>query len=164
MTFSTKTTWVVVADEAIARILVRSDADGVLEPVEELTHPDAHAHNADLRHDALGQRTGGSPPASGHGNQPSRRGASSATASAGEDEKHLEAEKFAREIAAWLLTAWQQKRYAELHIVAAPRLLGLLRKFMSPQVAGTLKQQLSKDWVHMSNDDITGRLFGSSAS
>src|SRR5215217_4799589 len=47
-----KTIWVVVADEAIARILCMPQKGGQLEPVEELTDPTAHASGSDLRRDA----------------------------------------------------------------------------------------------------------------
>ena len=38
-----KNTWVVVADEAIARILAGPSDTGELDSVEEITDPDAHA-------------------------------------------------------------------------------------------------------------------------
>lgn len=45
---NTKSIWVVVADEAIARFLRWPDRGDELEPVEELTDPAAHATGADL--------------------------------------------------------------------------------------------------------------------
>ena len=74
-----KKTWIVVADEAIARLL---EVDGrVLKPVEELTDPDAHAKASEMRNDAHGRR----------GN--------SITTSAGEAELHQEGQRFARQVA-----------------------------------------------------------------
>lgn len=144
------TIWVVVADEAIARILERSD-DGELEPVEEMTDAAAHAKGQDLRRDAVGRRAGSA--SGGLATQ------GNATASAGADERHLEADGFARRVAAYLETAMHRGLFDELRLVAAPRFLGLLRKQLHPEVAKRVTDSLDKDLVHMVNSDITARLF-----
>lgn len=146
------TIWVVVADEAIARILEWPETRDELQPVEELTDSDAHAKGMDLRRDAVGRRAGTGPGGSlgtqGH-----------ATESAGEDLRHREAETFARQVADHLGRAQQQGRFDELRIVAAPRFLGLLRKALSPQVARLVSDELNKDLVHLVNSEITTRVF-----
>lgn len=153
------TTWVVVADEAIARILQRSARHHPLTSVEELTDPDAHARGRDLRRDAEGRRAAGAT-AGSRQNTPHRlMPTANVTASAGEDEQHLEAEGFARQVAEHLQQALQQKYFDELRIVAAPRFLGLLRKALSPEVERTVVEEVNKDLVHMGNDEITRRLF-----
>lgn len=145
------TIWVVVADEAIARILERTEDGDELEPVEELTDPAAHAKGQDLRRDAVGRRA-----ASASGGLATQ---GNATASAGADERHLEADGFARRVAAHLETALHQGRYDELRLVAAPRFLGLLRKQLHPEVTKRVRESLDKDLVHMVNSDITARVF-----
>ena len=150
-----KTIWVVVADEAIARILSWPEVGDELEPVEELTDPAAHAKGSDLRDDARGRRAGNDGTAAGH----KLRGASSATAGAGLDEKHQEAEAFARRVALHLAQAQQQQRFDELLLVAAPRFLGLLRKAIAKPVAAAVTESLDKDLIHDSNRDLTQRLF-----
>jgi protein required for attachment to host cells len=155
-----KTTWVVVADEAIARILQRRQDGGDLEPVEEATDPDAHASGSDLRRDAAGRRSASAPAAGAQAHAPQRpRSATSVTASAGEGEQHLEAQAFARRVAQRLAEAFQQKRFDELRIVAAPRFLGLLRNSLDPQLADCVTQELDKDLVHLDNAEISRRLF-----
>ena len=54
-----KTTWVVVADEAIARILEKPAKGADLVPVEELTDPNAHAKESELHRGPHGRRAGG---------------------------------------------------------------------------------------------------------
>ncbi len=146
------TIWVVVADEAIARILERNVDTRELDPVEELTHAAAHARGQDLRRDAVGRRAGA-------GAAGSRGTPGNATASAGTDERHLEAAEFARRVAGHLEAAFHQRRYDELRLVAAPRFLGLLRKSLHPEVAKLVREALDKDLVHMVNSDITARVF-----
>lgn len=145
------TIWVVVADEAIARILARTDDGDELEPVEELTDAAAHAKGQDLRRDAQGRRAGTA--AGGLATQ------GNATASAGPDERHLEADGFARRVAAHLEAAFHRGDYDELRLVAAPRFLGMLRKRLHPEVAKRVREALDKDLVHMVNSEITARVF-----
>lgn len=148
------TIWVVVADEAIARILEWPETGDELVPVQELTDPDAHAKGADLRRDAVGRRAGSGPGGTlgtaGH-----------ATESAGEDLRHREAEGFAKQVAQHLHAALNEGRFDELRLVAAPRFLGMLRKALSPQVSRVVSDELNKDLVHMVNADITTRVFPS---
>jgi protein required for attachment to host cells len=151
--------WVVVADEAIARILQWPESGDELQPVEELTDPDAHASTSELRRDAYGRRAG----AAGQGDRQNSaqrlRSAATVTASAGEDEQHQEADAFARRLAVHLSHARQQKRFDELHIVAAPRFLGLLRKHLDPNVEADVREEVNRDFVHLGNREITERLF-----
>lgn len=137
----TKTTWLVVADEAIARILQYPKKGHELESVEEMTDPTAHASGTELRRDAHGRR------------------GESITASAGESAKHLQAENFAARLATRLNEALSQHRFEELRIAAAPRFLGLLRKALNPNVARTVTLELDKDLVQLSHDDLLHRCF-----
>ena len=151
--------WVLVADEALARILQRAEVGHELEDVEALTDPTAHDKEGDLHRDAFGRRSGSAT----HGarqNTPHRiRGTASVTSSAGEDQQHLEAQTFARRVAQHLAEALQQKRFDELRIVAAPRFLGLLRKELDAHVSATVSEELSKDLIHADNAELTRRLF-----
>lgn len=154
-----KTIWVVVADEAIARILCMPQKGGQLEPVEELTDPTAHASGSDLRRDAYGRRSGSATHQSRQNTPHRLQAVSSVTSSAGEQEQHVEAEQFAGHLAEHLDKAFRQKRYDELRIAAAPRFLGVLRKALSPQVSGVVTTELNKDLVHAQNDELTQRFF-----
>jgi len=132
--------WVLVADEAIARILEKP-VDGRLVPVEELTDPDAHAREAEFRHGPSGRR------------------GSSATVSAADAERHQHAQVFAERIADWLEERHREGRFAELHIAAAPRMLGYLRPSLAPTVAASVVRTLDKDLIHESEDALTRHLF-----
>jgi len=160
-----KTVWVLVADEALARILRWPDDGDELEDVEAITDPAAHAREGDFQRDAAGRRAASAPQGSRRGTPQHRlRGESSVTASAGEDETHLEAQAFARRVAAHLAEALRQKRFDELRIVAAPRFLGYLRKELDAHVKATVSDELSKDLIHEGNDALSKRLFGAQAA
>jgi protein required for attachment to host cells len=158
-----KNTWVVVADEAIARILAGTSDTGELHSVEEITDPDAHAKGAEFRHDAEGRRAGGTAHGAGQQGGARQSGQATVTSAAGEDDRHQEAGRFARRVADHLSEAWQQKRFDDLKLAAAPRFLGLLRKSLSPQVAQLVSESLDKDLVHLGNQDIAQRVLPAQA-
>lgn len=144
-----KTTWILVADEAIARILEKPRKLGAeLVPVEELTDPDAHAREGELHHGPHGRRTG-----AGGGGQ------SQATVSASDSERHQHAQLFAARIAQRLVERRREKRFDDLHLIAAPRLLGYLRKALHGEVTDVVVDSLDKDLIHESNADLARRLF-----
>ena len=118
-----KKIWVLVADEAIARILQWPGRGVELVPVEELTDPAAHAKGTEVNSDAFGRRSAGAP-AGVIGNAIQ----AGATASAGEDVQHRQADLFARTVAQRLDERLREQRFDELRVAAAPRFLGLLRR------------------------------------
>ena len=69
--------WVVVADEAIARILTTTEAPGTLDPVEALTDPAAHTKEGDLHVNDAGRRGGRVSREGGHGGPRSGAGRAS---------------------------------------------------------------------------------------
>src|SRR5262245_29489221 len=138
---SSGTTWVLVADEGLARFFRQRDSLADLEEVDTLTDAAARAQNADLRRDAHGRR----------GN--------SVTASAGEEALHIEAEQFARRVAVRLGEERRAGRFDTLRIVAAPRFLGLLRKALSPDVAGVVTSEMNKDLIHLDPRALSRQVF-----
>jgi protein required for attachment to host cells len=142
------TTWILVADEAIARILEKPRKGSELKPVEEFTDPDAHAREGELHNGPHGRRTG-----AGGGGKPQ------ATVSAGDSERHQHARLFAARIAQRLLECRREKRFDAIHIVAAPRLLGYLRHEFHAELSDVIVDTLDKDLIHESNADLMRRLF-----
>lgn len=142
------TGWVLVADEAIARILTtHDDTPGMLDALEALTDPAAHTKEGDLKTNDAGRR--GVPGTAGAG----------LTASAGDASRHQEARSFAKRVATHLADALRQKRYATLRIAAAPRFLGLLRQELDANVKAVVVQELDKELTHASDDDVARRFF-----
>lgn len=142
-----RTTWIVVADEGVARIFEIPGRDEDLVEIETLTFASARADAADLRRDAYGRRAGGGTLS---GSYP--------TTSAGEDELHREAELFARRLSQWLADARRANRFEALKIAAAPRFLGLLRKALDPQVAELVIEEQDKDLINLDRRTLTQRL------
>ena len=143
------TTWVLLADEGRARFLALTEPGSDLVDIEELTDAAAHADDADFRHDAFPRRGGGGD---------LRTGGDAIGASA-EDKLDHEAELFARRIAGHLAEARSKGRFERLHIAAAPRFLGRLRKALDPQVAKMVVDEVDKDLLQLNRREITRHLF-----
>jgi protein required for attachment to host cells len=141
---------VLVADEAIAKLMLLPGRGAELVEIQALADPSAHARESDLHRDAHGRRAGPSPNVVPVGH---------ATTSAGESEKHQRAARFAKEVAAALSQALREKRFERLRIVAAPRFLGLLRQAIGKDVAGAVEDELAKDLIHLDAAALTAHLF-----
>ncbi len=128
-------TWVVVADRSRARIFTAATPSSPLIEFEDLVHPEARAHERDLTSDRLGR--------SQHNVMGSAHGA-----------RDQQAYEFAREIADRLEHGRVGAEFEKLLIVAAPDLLGLLRKAMNPNVAKTIVHELDKNVTQQSPADI----------
>jgi len=149
-----QTNWLIVADEAVAHIFQWQGTSRRLEEVETLTHPAAHAQEADLHRDAQGRS------AQGRQSGGAATAMSSVTSSASLDAEHGEAIQFARRVAERLAEAQTQGRFKQLRLAAAPRFLGLLRQELSPQVTALVQDELDKDLVHESRADLERRFLG----
>lgn len=59
-----------------------------------------------------------------------------------------EAESCAKDICGYLLKARQEGRFDKLGLVAAPVFLGVLRKFLDPQLKAVESDEINKDYTH----------------
>ena len=129
-------TWVVVADRSRARIFCVETPKGPLVELVDLVHPEARAHERDLTSDRPGRSSDHhvlSPPHSA---------------------RDLQAYGFAREIAEKLENGRVSAQFEQLLIVAAPDLLGLLRKTMNANVAKTVVLEIDKNVTQHDAADI----------
>ena len=130
-------TWVVVADRSRARIFTVATPKGPLTELEDLVHPEARAHEA--RPDQ----------------RPSRPIHVSNVMGNEHGARDQQAHEFAREIAMRLESGRVEHRSSrQLIVVAAPDLLGMLRKTMNGNVAKTVVQEIDKNVTQRSPADI----------
>src|SRR5262245_174830 len=127
-------TWILVCDASRARLLVEQGRRRDISLLESFEHADSRAHGRDLTTEAPGRKPVGPVPAArvgGQGGAYGRPGAEPDT-----DPKDIEAQKFARELAARLDKGRSDHAYERLVIAAPPRFLGMLR--------GTLDDEVTK--------------------
>ncbi len=129
-------TWVVVADRSRARIFSIAKPNGPLMELEDLVHPEARAHERDLTTD----RPGRSPDHNALGNAHSAR-----------DEQ---AQEFVREISQRLEKGRVHGELERLLVIAAPDVLGMLRKTMNGNLAKLVTLEIDKNVTQQSPADI----------
>src|SRR4051812_29876359 len=96
--------WVVVCDASRARLFADGGIGKPLHPKDVLEHPDSRSRARDLMADATGRKPAG-PSAGGHyGGRSVSLGFGRVGVEPDTDPKEVEAEKFARELAALLAT------------------------------------------------------------
>jgi protein required for attachment to host cells len=135
--------WILVADASSARIFHRTSLHTDPSLVVELSHPEARAKTSDLVSDGPGSKSVGSD---------TRRAGVPQHSEAHDNER----ERFARAIADHLSD--EHDRFARLHLVVAPKLLGELRPLLKGTVADKLGEQISKDLVHLPVPELARRL------
>lgn len=146
------TTWIVAADAGRARIFEETDPTSPLRELEVLSNPAARLHDSEIHTDqgdpkAAGKsinNTGGPLPTSQY--QPNQT-----------PEEH-NAELFARQVLARLLEAKQQQRFDQLELIADPKFLGLLRKYMDPGLKSAVCQEINKDLTHSTGQQLKEQL------
>lgn len=140
-----ETTWVVVADQARARLFSAFDQNGSLEEVEDQANPEGRLHERDLKTDSPGRAfdsMGEGRHAMGKHHSP----------------KEQEAIRFAHEVAERLAAGLHDGAYRHLIISATPRFLGLLREALPEDVAECIVLELHKDLTALSTDEIRAHL------
>jgi protein required for attachment to host cells len=136
-------TWILIADGSRATLYEQSDSDATLRQLENWDNEGGRTSDHVAETDALGT--------SGGGSQPNAMGSQS-------DPKRHSQYDFARKLAHVLNE--QEKAYDHLIVVAPPKVLGDLRKQLSPHVQPKIIGEFHKDLTHVSAHDLPGHLTG----
>lgn len=129
-----KSTWIVVAESARARIFIMSGIGGKLQEVIDLSHPESRLHDAELSSDLPG-RTFDSQGQGRHGMEPAT------------DPKEREAQVFAAEIARHIERGRHEGNFDALVLIAPPKFLGRLRAELTKPARDALVGELDKNLV-----------------
>lgn len=139
-----KTQWIVIADAAAARFYARTP-NGELKRQGADYHDESRQHEGDLR-------TGGK----GEVHDSAGSGQHQADPQTRTSEKH--ADIFAKQVAAKLKSAHNDKAFDELVLVAAPSFLGHLRDKLDKNVADVVAETIDKDWTSHDDEQIARQL------
>jgi len=140
-----KPTWLIVADNSMARIFSTNMHKGPIDEVESISHDEARLHEQELTSDLPGRSNG--------------KGGAGRHAYADETSpKEQEDLNFARKIANHLDSARKSSKFKQLILVAAPGFLGNLRNLLTPQTKNLVSFELDKNLAHLSPDEIRRHL------
>ncbi len=138
-------TWILVADGAVARTYQPSADPKGLAAVRGGEFAAANLASRDIDADRPGQGFD-------RGGQGQRR-----MQPRTDSRRHAKAE-FARHLAEFLLREHQRQSYDNIVIVAPPKMLGDLRAALSPSVREVIRAEVSKDLVHLNEQDLMHHL------
>jgi protein required for attachment to host cells len=153
-----KTTWCLVCDASRAHLFRTKPPGRPYELIASFDHPEGRARVGDLVADANGRKpVGGSRGVGVVGSRPGgfhgRPGAEAET-----DPRDVEAQKFARDLAATLERGLDAHAYEALVLVAPPRFLGMVKATVSGQVAKRVEETIDKDLAAMEPREIERRV------
>ena len=140
-----KQTYVLVADGARARVFIAAQRKRVLQEIEDMVHPEGRLHARELTSDAPGRSH-------------DRKGQGRHSLEEPTDPKDAENLAFARRIANYFHDLHTREPEAGIVLVAAPELLGLLRKQFDATTMRAVEREVDKNLVQLSAAEISKRL------
>jgi len=136
-----KTNWVLVANQAKAQVFSSTRFTGSLKLIKTLSHEEGAAHPRDLTSDAPGRvhdRIG----FARHSMEPDT------------GVKEEGRRRFVKEVADWLEAAFLKGDFDQLVVLAAPAVLGVIRKTLSGTLTKAVVKEISKDVIGQDVDKI----------
>jgi protein required for attachment to host cells len=140
-----KVTWVVVADQARARLFTASEPTAALEEVDTLLNPEGRLHERDINSDRPGRAfdtMGAGRHAMGKHHSP----------------KEQEAIRFAHTVAERLDVEHGRGTLGHVVLCAPPRFLGFLKEALPEQVVKCVSHTLDKELTGFSTEEIRTHL------
>ena len=139
------TIWILVANQAEAQIYSATRLPGSLTLVQTLSHEAGSAHARDLTSDAPGRV---------HDRMGSARHSMEPNTGVKEEERR----RFVKEMVDWLKAAHLKGEFDQLVLLAAPAVLGVIRKAVAGELAKAVIKEISKDVIGHDVDKIQAQL------
>lgn len=137
--------WILVANQAEAQIYSANRLPGGLTLVRTLSHAEGAAHARDLISDAPGRV---------HDRMGSARHSMEPDMGVKEEERR----RFVKEMVDWLEAAHLKGEFDQLVLLAAPAVLGVIRKAVAGDLAKAVTKEISKDVIGQDIDKIQAQL------
>jgi protein required for attachment to host cells len=146
-----RTTWILVGDASRARIFEIAGAGRPMREVRDFFNPEGRTQNRGLATDAQGRFRGKGEHSQGHS-------APEGTSPAEHDE-----EMFAVELTDYVDNARAQGLFQALHLIAPPKLLGMLRRHLKDTTRKLVGKEIDKDLSRSAPKDIEDYVRGNPA-
>lgn len=144
--------WIVSANAGRARVFAQENLNSPPQEINDLANPTIRMRTSES---GLDPRSPTAATKSIHnvgGATPNK------TYQAKETPEQHEEVLFARDVAAMLLKAYQEKRFRELTLVAGPQFLGVLRQAIDPQLSSAIKTEIDKDYTQYSGAQLLDKI------
>lgn len=140
-------TWIVSANASRARFFSQEQPDH-LEEINDMVNEAERQRRLDLESDKLGPTSASKSIHNTGGQTPNKLYEPAQTPDA------HQAELFARDIAGYLLQAYNEGRFQQLSLVVSPQFLGMLRKLLDPQLESVVSLEIDKDYTQFSPQEL----------
>jgi protein required for attachment to host cells len=140
-----QTTWVIAADSSRARIFELSSGDK-LQEIEDMINPEGRQQDREVQTDAdgrFGQGANGGSSASTPG--PGARGNQANTAEPQQTIREHDVEMFTKQVVRYIDHARTEHRFDKLRVIAAPKMLGLIRQNLSKESQKMVEEEIPKN-------------------
>ncbi len=134
-------TWIISANAGRARFFSQDGATAPLQEVNDMANSAVRLRTSETETDDLGLRSASKSPHSVGAPRPQSGYEPPQTPA-----QH-QTELFARDVADYLLKAYQEGRYRQLCLTASPEFLGVLRKLLDPKIVSAITVEVNKDYT-----------------
>lgn len=141
-------TWIVSANASRARFFSQEKFSDPLEEINDMVNEAERQRELDLKSDRLDPTSASKSMHSTGGATPTKLYQPAQT-----PEAH-QAELFARDIAGYLLQAYNEGRFKQLSLVVSPQFLGMLRKLLDPRLESAVNLEIDKDYTQFSPQEL----------
>jgi protein required for attachment to host cells len=141
-----KSTWIVVAHRAGARILQHMGPNQGLRLIEQVEHEAGRRRSGEIDSDRPGMAYARAGKGGGH------------PMNAEQSPHEHAAEQLARTLATALSRGRNENRFDQVVLVAEPRFLGILRGTLDPVTASLVSGTVGKDLAHVETRDLAPHL------
>jgi protein required for attachment to host cells len=144
--------WIITANAGRARFFAEATPTSRLQEFTDMVNPAARLRTVETEADRIGPTAAGK---SAHNTgAPTPHKTYQPPTMPAEHESEL----FAKNIAAYLLQALQEKRFEHLIVAASPDFLGVLRQCLDPRLLAVLSLSIDKDYTQHSADQLHAQL------
>ncbi|QBE63161.1 host attachment protein [Pseudoduganella lutea] len=160
-----KPTWIITANAGRARIFEQATLTEPLQEIEDMVSPGAKQSISEVVTDQAGPTAAAK---SGHNiNSGNQAPGIAHNANSGAPNKQYqpavtpaeqEADRFAKDISAYLLKAKEEGRFGQLVISASPQFLGTLRSNIDSNLKDLIKSEFNKDYTHFNGPQLREQL------
>jgi protein required for attachment to host cells len=140
-----QTTWVIAADSNRARIFELSGRDGKLQEIEDMHNPEGRQQEREMVTDANGRFGQGSSQSAGVGTGNVGTRGQAHNHEPQQTTREHEVEMFSKQLVRYLDQARNEHRFDKLRVIAAPKMLGLIRQNMSKEAHRMVEEEIPKN-------------------
>jgi protein required for attachment to host cells len=149
------TTWVIAADSERARIFELSDRGDKLQEIEDMFNPEGRQQEREINTDregrfAQGANAGSSPSNPG----PGARSNPGHTAEPQQTIREHDIEMFTKQVVRYIDQARNEHRFDKLRVIAAPKMLGLIRQNLSKEAQKMVEEEIPKNIAGLEEHEV----------